>query len=240
MPRQIARVDSNQPEFVAALREWGITVWHTHQLGGGYPDISVGAGGITVLVEIKTDKGKKLTDKEEVFFNTFKNGALLMAVKPIEAFTYVHSLMRKVNNSFGIFLDGEGSVEVAKILKDMVSTTDFGDEFRVFGKVRLVDVPKNEDDALRIVTEIVASKRTVWIFQGFHMNLDMESEKFKALEEILAGFIIDGVVILDEDIKNSTSLELRPVKSLTKHQRIELCYSLIELVGVPIMEWQYV
>ena len=48
-----ARVDSNQPEVVAALRAAGATVHCLHSVGGGFPDIIVGYRGVNYLMEIK-------------------------------------------------------------------------------------------------------------------------------------------------------------------------------------------
>lgn len=52
--RRAARVDANQAEIVAALREAGCVVWII-----GLPvDLLVGKNGHTVLVELKTAKGR--------------------------------------------------------------------------------------------------------------------------------------------------------------------------------------
>ncbi len=56
------RVDANQKEIVAALREAGCSVAITSGVGGGFPDIAVGLDGITWLIEIK-DGTKKPSEK---------------------------------------------------------------------------------------------------------------------------------------------------------------------------------
>jgi len=61
------RVDSNQAEIVEALRKIGCVVTPTHMVGSGYPDITVGFRGRTILLEIKSEKGK-LTEAEEDWF----------------------------------------------------------------------------------------------------------------------------------------------------------------------------
>lgn len=43
-----ARVDANQSEIVARVRENGGEVMHTHMVGGGAPDIIVGCDGLTI------------------------------------------------------------------------------------------------------------------------------------------------------------------------------------------------
>jgi hypothetical protein len=58
------RVDANQPEIVAALRQAGATVQHLHEVGRGCPDIMVGFRGQTFAIEIKTKHGK-LNEREK-------------------------------------------------------------------------------------------------------------------------------------------------------------------------------
>ena len=74
------RVDSNQKELVAALRAVpGVVVFHTHELGKGFPDIICSWRGArnmqNFLFEIKDgDKppsARKLTPKEELFHDTW-------------------------------------------------------------------------------------------------------------------------------------------------------------------------
>ena len=66
--RRNAKVDTNQPEIVKALRAVGATVEPTHMIGRGFPDIVVGYRGMNYLLEIKDgDKvpsKRKLTDDE--------------------------------------------------------------------------------------------------------------------------------------------------------------------------------
>ncbi len=51
--RRNARIDTNQPEIVKALRAIGASVTHTHMIGRGFPDIVVGFRGVNTLMEIK-------------------------------------------------------------------------------------------------------------------------------------------------------------------------------------------
>ncbi len=73
-----ARIDTNQPEIVAAFRQLGFSLFHSHTLGQGFPDLVVARMlpcprcdkdiPQTVLVEIKDgDKplsARKLTPDE--------------------------------------------------------------------------------------------------------------------------------------------------------------------------------
>lgn len=51
--RRAAKVDTNQPEIVQALRAVGASVAPTHMIGRGFPDIVVGFRGVNFLLEIK-------------------------------------------------------------------------------------------------------------------------------------------------------------------------------------------
>ena len=70
-PRQIAKVDRNQPAIVEELRGAGASVLLLHQVGHGCPDVLIGWRGVNLLVEIKSDVGK-LTDDEREFFDTWR------------------------------------------------------------------------------------------------------------------------------------------------------------------------
>lgn len=48
-----ARVDENQRQIVAALRQAGASVQHLHAVGQGCPDILVGFRGANHLLELK-------------------------------------------------------------------------------------------------------------------------------------------------------------------------------------------
>lgn len=68
--RRAAKVDDNQPEIVAALRQVpGVTVSPTHAAGEGFPDLTVGWKGQTFLLEIKDGSkppsARKLTPPQE-------------------------------------------------------------------------------------------------------------------------------------------------------------------------------
>jgi len=51
--RRAARVDSNQPKIVQALRDVGADVQPLHFVGRGFPDILAGFRGKNFLIEIK-------------------------------------------------------------------------------------------------------------------------------------------------------------------------------------------
>lgn len=79
----IRKVDANQKQIVDALRKIpGVTVFSTHTIGKGVPDIVVGYCGLNYLFEIKDgDKPpsqQKLTPMEETFFDTWKGQVKLV------------------------------------------------------------------------------------------------------------------------------------------------------------------
>jgi Holliday junction resolvase len=68
--RQIARIDTNQPEIVQALRDIGASVAITSMIGAGFPDIVVGYRGVNYLIEIKD--GAKPPSKRQLTFDEQK------------------------------------------------------------------------------------------------------------------------------------------------------------------------
>lgn len=51
--RRAAKVDENQADIVKALRRFGCAVQPLHTIGQGCPDLLVGRGGRTMLLEVK-------------------------------------------------------------------------------------------------------------------------------------------------------------------------------------------
>lgn len=78
-----AKIDSNQPEIVAAFRKCGFTVRHTHMVGKGFVDIVVGRSGSNTLVEIKDGSlpasKQKLTPMEQEFFDHWRGTAVIVS-----------------------------------------------------------------------------------------------------------------------------------------------------------------
>lgn len=70
------RVDSNQKEIVACMRNLGATVAITSMVGKGFVDAVVGFRGTNYLVEIKDGKkcksAQKLTEHEKEFHETWR------------------------------------------------------------------------------------------------------------------------------------------------------------------------
>lgn len=62
--RRAAKVDRNQSEIVAALRNIGATVQPIHTIGKGCPDLLVGFGDRNYLLEVKD--GRKAPSKQRL------------------------------------------------------------------------------------------------------------------------------------------------------------------------------
>ena len=70
--RRAARADINQPDIVRKLRTMGASIWHTHTIGRGGPDIVIGYCGVNVLAEIKRNEREQLTAAEVQFHATWQ------------------------------------------------------------------------------------------------------------------------------------------------------------------------
>jgi hypothetical protein len=74
-----AKIDTNQPEIVAALRAAGASVTHTHMVGGGCPDLVVGYRAVTYLLEVKPlGKATRLTNAERLWFEEWRGHAAIV------------------------------------------------------------------------------------------------------------------------------------------------------------------
>jgi hypothetical protein len=69
------RVDGNQVEIVAALRQIGASVQHLYVVGFGCPDLLVGFCGMSFLLEVK-QAGEKLNGAEKRWHNDWAGGPL--------------------------------------------------------------------------------------------------------------------------------------------------------------------
>ena len=71
-----AKVDANQTQITAVLRQMGATVTPTHTIGNGFPDLVVGWKGVTLLVEVKDGSKppskRKLTPDEQEWHGAWR------------------------------------------------------------------------------------------------------------------------------------------------------------------------
>ena len=78
MSRFARRVDDNHAQVVAMFRALGCSVASTANVGSGFPDLAVGLGGQTYLVEVKDGRkvpsARRLTRLEEEFRGRWRGG----------------------------------------------------------------------------------------------------------------------------------------------------------------------
>lgn len=77
-----ARVDTNHKEIVVALRQAGATVFSLAPMGKGCPDLLVGFGNETMLMEIKKDAKAKFTPDQIKFMAEWKGGVISRVDSP--------------------------------------------------------------------------------------------------------------------------------------------------------------
>ena len=87
-----AKVDGNHAEIVAALRQAGASVQSLATIGHGCPDLLVGIGGHTALLEVKAPKGRVTPDQHE-WHGSWRGGTLAVVDSP-EAALRVIGVMR--------------------------------------------------------------------------------------------------------------------------------------------------
>ncbi len=86
-----ARVDANQAEIVEYIRARGATVVLMHTVGEGMPDLLVGWGRWTMLVEVKTKTGT-LTPRQKEWHAAWKGGKVYIIRSIDEAETMLRTL----------------------------------------------------------------------------------------------------------------------------------------------------
>lgn len=69
--RRNSKIDTNQKQFVVALRKIGASVAITSNMGSGFPDLIVGYRDKNYMIEVKTAKGK-LTEEQKVFASRWR------------------------------------------------------------------------------------------------------------------------------------------------------------------------
>jgi Holliday junction resolvase len=101
--RRRARKDLIHAEVARALTAAGGTVADTSQLGGGFPDIVYGRGGVTWMLECKDSNGSH-TPAQKEFIARWRGGPVLTIHSVQEALEVVGAIAKrapdeKVNNS---------------------------------------------------------------------------------------------------------------------------------------------
>jgi hypothetical protein len=89
--RLAARVDENQALIVAALRKVGASVLDIHRLGDDAPDLIVGFRGHNFLLEVKREKGGRISAGQIEFRETWR-GQVAVVRTPWEALKVIGAL----------------------------------------------------------------------------------------------------------------------------------------------------
>lgn len=72
------RRDANHAEIRDGLRRMGWTVYDAGSVGGDFPDLVVGAAGLTLLVEVKASGGR-LSEGQAAFAADWRGGPVIVA-----------------------------------------------------------------------------------------------------------------------------------------------------------------
>lgn len=72
------RVDANHSEIVRALRAIGCSVDDTSRVAGGFPDLTVGYRGRTLVLEVKSGAGK-LTPAQVAWHSAYRGEAYVVS-----------------------------------------------------------------------------------------------------------------------------------------------------------------
>ena len=95
--RRYGKTDANHSVIVAAFRKLGCSVLSLAPLGNGAPDLAVGYGGLTCLVEVKDGakppSAQALTPDQKQFMDTWTGGVRL--VNSLEAVVETVELLRR-------------------------------------------------------------------------------------------------------------------------------------------------
>jgi len=66
------KIDNNQSIVISEFKKYGCSVFPAFRIGGGFPDLVIGVGGYTGLVEIKNGRSGRLTPSQKKFIEGFK------------------------------------------------------------------------------------------------------------------------------------------------------------------------
>lgn len=90
------RVDVNQSQIIKIFREGGCSVFPTHTVAGGFPDLVVGKNGKTHLVEIKSSRTAKFTPAQDLFILNWKGSRVKRINGPEDAAALLSELDESV------------------------------------------------------------------------------------------------------------------------------------------------
>ena len=89
--RRAARVDSNQPDIVKALRKIGAEVTHLHRVGKGVSDLLVSYRQKWFVLECKAKDPNDLTPDQRVWIGAQK-APVYTVCSPLEAVAFLQDV----------------------------------------------------------------------------------------------------------------------------------------------------
>ena len=90
------KTDANHMQIINILRAIGASVFSTHRVGKGFPDIVCGFRGENYLLEIKTPKGE-LTRDETRFFDSWA-GQVHVVITPDDALEVIGAITKTADS----------------------------------------------------------------------------------------------------------------------------------------------
>jgi len=100
LPRYAARRDTNHAEIRDGLRQCGFSVFDAGSVGGSYPDLVVGAHGITFLMEVKAFGGK-VSDGQSRFAANWRGGPVSVVRTLEDALGVIARCIRQRPSPYG-------------------------------------------------------------------------------------------------------------------------------------------
>lgn len=90
------KIDATQVAIVKALRDYGCSVTHLHEVGRGCPDLLVGIHGRTGLLELKDGakppSARKRTPQQVTWWMEWKGGPVGLAIDVDSALRFARML----------------------------------------------------------------------------------------------------------------------------------------------------
>ena len=77
--------DANHGEIVEELRVFGFSVYDAAHAGRSFPDLVVGLGGVTHLIEVKAGEKKRLLPGQKDFADTWRGAPVVVLHSRVEA-----------------------------------------------------------------------------------------------------------------------------------------------------------
>lgn len=87
-PAAQGKPDANHAEIADMYRSLHCSVFETNRVGFGYPDLTVGIGGVTCLVEVKDGEGK-LRASQLTFIRDWRGSKVEVVRTPDDVIAHV-------------------------------------------------------------------------------------------------------------------------------------------------------